>query len=239
MLVFLTTLLILLFSFPFFHQEMPAYITIHEVLFTFLLIAGLVIISATGKLIVVSVLLAVLASIIIWFNYVLGNTNLLLFGLFLEICFFSITIFSIIAHVLEFERVTADKIYGAVSAYVLIAISLAMVYTMIEIAEPNSFYFLQGLEYSDQAVTAHRLYFSEFIYFSFITITTLGYGDIIPLSKVAKGFASMEAVIGQLYVAVLIARLVGLHISHTHWIHVRRKEHKKNELGKTLKASDK
>ena len=52
------------------------------------------------------------------------------------------------------------------------------------------------------------------LYYSFITLTTLGYGDVVPVSAAARMFAAIEAVMGQLYLAVLVARLVGLHISH-------------------------
>lgn len=55
--------------------------------------------------------------------------------------------------------------------------------------------------------------FSDIIYFSFVTITTLGYGDIIPVSRMAKNLALLEAVWGQTYLTVLVARLVGLHLS--------------------------
>jgi len=227
MLVFLSCLIVLLFSFPFFHQEIPNYLIVLELLFTLLLIVGIVIISANERLVVISALLAILATVIIWFNYVLQDPNLLLFGMLLEVCFFSVTTVSILKHVIEYNRVSSDKIYGAVSAYILVAIIMAMLYTMIEISEPNSFYFAQGIQHTDGAISAHRLYFSEFLYFSFTTITTLGYGDIIPISKIAKSLTSIEAVAGQLYVAVLIARLVGLHISHAHWIETNRARKKK------------
>jgi voltage-gated potassium channel Kch len=56
--------------------------------------------------------------------------------------------------------------------------------------------------------------FANFIYYSFVTLTTLGYGDIVPVSPHARALSSLEAVIGQLFIAVLIARLVGMHIVH-------------------------
>ena len=53
------------------------------------------------------------------------------------------------------------------------------------------------------------------MYFSFITLTTLGYGDVVPVQGFARSLSGAEAVTGQLYVAILIARLVGLHIAHS------------------------
>jgi voltage-gated potassium channel len=58
-----------------------------------------------------------------------------------------------------------------------------------------------------------RGYFLQFQYFSFITITTLGYGDIIPLTDKASTLAICEAVVGQIYMVVLVAWLVGMHVS--------------------------
>jgi hypothetical protein len=54
----------------------------------------------------------------------------------------------------------------------------------------------------------------NFLYYSFVTLTTLGYGDITPASSPARSLSTLEAVTGQLYIAILVARLVGLHIVH-------------------------
>ena len=66
----------------------------------------------------------------------------------------------------------------------------------------------------EQSAT-HNPEIGPFIYYSFVTLTTLGYGDTIPLIPPARSFSFVEAVIGQIYLAVLIARLVGLHIVHS------------------------
>jgi hypothetical protein len=54
---------------------------------------------------------------------------------------------------------------------------------------------------------------SHFIYYSFVTMSTLGYGDITPISNPARSLSLLEAVVGQLYIAILIAKLVGMHIA--------------------------
>ena len=56
---------------------------------------------------------------------------------------------------------------------------------------------------------------AEMVYYSFVTLTTLGYGDIVPVSPSARALATLEALTGQLYLTVLVARLVGLHITHS------------------------
>lgn len=80
---------------------------------------------------------------------------------------------------------------------------------MIEGSRPGSFL----IERAQVANADERL--RQFMYYSFVTLTTLGYGDITPVSPAAKSFSFIEAVTGQIYIAVLIARLVGLHIAHS------------------------
>jgi len=136
----------------------------------------------------------------------------LLFGLFMETILFMIAIFYIVLHVLTMRKINEDKIFGAMGAYLLICILWALIYTMIEIYNPYSFSFDTGFTTTTSTMTVHRFYFSQFLYLSFVTFSTLGYGDIIPLTALSRTATSLQAVTGQLYVAILIARLVGLHI---------------------------
>ena len=216
MLILLCAIILLLIVFPFAHNRFPGYVVSMELFFTFLLIAGINVVSHNKKIVTVAALLALLAFVVVWFDYVLKSHYLLIFGLCLEILFFLITTVTIISHVLQYKKVTEDKIYGAICGYLLIGIVWAMLYTVVEIAFPNSFSFSSGLTLYADHNSAHRLYFTQFLYYSFVTLSTLGYGDIVPVTNEARAFSSLEAIIGQLYVAVLIARLVGLHISHTH-----------------------
>lgn len=235
MLFFLICLIALLVCFPFIHQHYPDYLYLIELLFTLLLIAGIFVTSNNKRLLTIMPLFALLSCIVIWFNFILKSQELLISGLVLEIIFFSLTTFIIIRHVLEYKHVSADKILGAVSAYLLLGVVWAMIYTVIEIAFPFSFYFSLGLQSHDVNLSQHRFFFSEFLYFSYVTLSTLGYGDIIPISEPARAMATLEAVSGQLYVAVLIARLVGLHISHTHWLQMMAREDAEANDDKTEK----
>jgi hypothetical protein len=82
----------------------------------------------------------------------------------------------------------------------------AFIYTVLENIHPGSFAISEG------HIEAGR---PLFIYYSFITITTLGYGDITPVTAPANSFALIEAVTGQIYLVVLVARLVGMHIAQS------------------------
>lgn len=217
MLLFLCCMLLLIISFPFIHQWYSNYLVLIEALFILLLVMGIYGISHNTKLMSIALLIAILSAIISWFNYFIDSRLWLLANLVLQIGFFTITTSAIITHVLSYKHVSADAIYGAISAYLLIGIIWAFIYTALELAQPGSFKFPEALTLNSIQLAQQRFYFAHFFYFSLVTLTTLGYGDMVPLTLGARGFASLEAIAGQLYIAVLIARLVGLHISHTHW----------------------
>ena len=105
-------------------------------------------------------------------------------------------------------RITTDRTAGAISVYLLLGLLWAMGYGLISAMDPEAF---KGLEpFSLDQPGAQQ----DYIYFSFVTLTTLGYGDMSPVSQVAKTAAWFEAIFGQLFLAVTIARLVSLEISH-------------------------
>ncbi len=215
LLIFLCLLLGLLVIFPFMQGPLGRYSALLELVFSLTLIMGIYIVSANKQLLTISVLLGAMIFTVIWFNLILQNHNLQLFGLVLEIVFFIMTTAVIISHVLSYRRVTADKIYGAICGYLLIGFVWALIYSLIEHANPGSFSMNQGLPQAYYYNTTLPNYLAHFIYFSFVTITTLGYGDITPITHVSRVLSAIEAVMGQLYIAILIARLVGLHISHS------------------------
>jgi hypothetical protein len=103
--------------------------------------------------------------------------------------------------------VTADKIYGALCVYLLIGLTWGFMFLTLEGVQPGSFSLGQGQPNGIAKDPA------TLVYFSFVTLSTVGYGDITPLSPPARSLAFMEAIIGQIYLAVLVARLVGLHIA--------------------------
>jgi hypothetical protein len=101
--------------------------------------------------------------------------------------------------------VTTDTLAGAVSAYLLMGITYGLAYGVIESIHPGSF--------RDTVEPGKHLAPSEYVFFSFVTLTTVGYGDIVPWGAHARSLVIIEAVTGIMYPAVLISRLVGLHHS--------------------------
>lgn len=128
---------------------------------------------------------------------------------FLNAAALAIAAGAILGDVVRAERVTAEKISGALSVYLLMGFVWAFAFTVLEVLQPGSFHWSGG------AAAPHgRDAFGDLFYFSFVTLATLGYGDITPVAEGARSLATLEAVGGQLYLAVLVARLVGLQITH-------------------------
>ncbi|MGK7895739.1 MAG: potassium channel family protein [Xenococcus sp. (in: cyanobacteria)] len=99
------------------------------------------------------------------------------------------------------KKVSGDTIKGGIAVFFLIGTFWALLYIIVYIFDPNSF---------TQPVDTESLFDSMF-YFSFTTLTTLGYGDISPLSNLARTLANLEAIVGVMYPAIYISRVVGLY----------------------------
>jgi hypothetical protein len=103
-------------------------------------------------------------------------------------------------------RITLHRVIGAVLLYLVIGFTFIALFCFVALLEPNAFAGLRPLQ--DNLAVA-----SNFGYFSFATLTSVGYGDIVPVHPYARGLANVEAIIGQLYPATLLARLVTLEIA--------------------------
>jgi len=102
-------------------------------------------------------------------------------------------------------RVTAHRVQGAVVLYLHVALIFTYVYALVLFLVPGAF--------GELVVTTDELVGGKLLYFSFTTLTTVGYGDIVPLHPFARSIANLEAIIGQLYPATLLARLVTLEVA--------------------------
>lgn len=126
-----------------------------------------------------------------------------------RIVYFMTVFFSIMKYVFDSSAVTIDKICGAISAYMVMGIGWAFVYSLFYQLDAQSFQIPEAL-LSTETVNS-----TWSIYFSFTTLTTLGYGDITPQTPAIQSYAIMQAACGQIFLAVIVARLVALQIVHS------------------------
>jgi hypothetical protein len=117
----------------------------------------------------------------------------------------AVTIGTIVARVVFGPgRVTYHRIVGAILPYLLIGVAFATLFALVGLADSNAF---KGVSIKDDAVLANEVF-----YLSFITLTSTGYGDIVPVHPWARSLCNIEGIIGQLYPAILLARLVSLEL---------------------------
>ena len=204
----LVSLLLLLLLAPLFEGTFLGLIVV-DIAYAAVLLSAVYAVSEKKHLSTLALVLVVPIIVGRWSNYFLNNDSFTLVVNSLTLAFFVFMVCAVLSHVLKNEEVTADKIYGALSVYLLIGVTWASLFTVIEGIRPQSFLIagVQGASIGEMS--------RHFTYYSFVTLTTLGYGDITPLTPTAKAFSYVEAVFGQIYLAVLIARLVGLHIAQS------------------------
>lgn len=131
----------------------------------------------------------------------------------LQTAFFGYTAVMILMDVLRHERVTAEKIRGSVCVYLLMGGTWAFGYLTVLSVDPTALGFT--VPAAAGVTSGAHMWIGDVLYFSFITLTSTGYGDIVPLTALTRWMAQLEATAGQLYIAILVARLVGLHIAHS------------------------
>jgi len=134
----------------------------------------------------------------------------LLFGTTL-LTFISYVIARFILFILTSPKVNSEVLSAGIVTYLMLAVWWSTAYSLVGLLVPNSF---GGLP-----AHVHRLYGFDALYFSVTTLTTVGYGEILPLSMPARMLAMMEALCGTLYVAVFVARLVSLNTSLSPVVH--------------------
>lgn len=178
--------------------------TLLDIFLTATILSGIYAVSSERRYRIIAAMFAVPMFACLWINrlHAIGFLTFC-FHLFF-ILFFSYSIAILLGFVFKSNVITRDVIYAAVVGYLFIGILWADFYVIFEYLKPGSFSF------SGEHIARNPF---DFTYYSFVTLTTLGYGDITPLTAKTKSFAMIEALIGQFYLTILIARLVGLHIS--------------------------
>jgi len=174
-----------------------------EVLYAGLFIVGIFIASDNRLQIIWSSSIAVLW-LVMAVIYALDPTNFwkIQVSSFILIVFHITMILVMLRYIFTARAVTLDVLYASIAVYFLLAFLFVPIYGMLETTSPGSFV--------DNTLHA-PMHWQQFAYYSLITLSTTGYGDVLPVSQWARMLAGFEATIGVLYVAILMARLVSLY----------------------------
>ncbi len=175
------------------------------------LLAGLWSLSRRKSVIVGGVALTALTLGMALLSHKLLSPALAVASLVCALVFLALTAGAVLAHVLQEKDVSTDTIFGGVCVYLLLCLVWAVIYSIMERAQPGSFG-TPGVPLFPPN-EAGSLLAPELIYYSLSTLTTIGPQTIHPVTGAAEAWTGLEAMAGQFYVAVLIARLVGLHTS--------------------------
>jgi hypothetical protein len=215
----LGTLVVLLISTPVVHQldlqSVKASRVILSMFFVFMLASAIFAVSESrGRSWICAGLLTV-AAVLDVLQTLGGGDGLLVFTYAANAVALAALVYEALRHLFRTRIVTFDTIAASLCVYLLLAVMWASIFSLIDVLQPEAFQF--NIEYT---LDKPRMRFGDSdavyaIYYSLVTITTLGYGDIVPVTGTARLAAALEAVMGSLYLAVLVARLVALHISGT------------------------
>lgn len=143
------------------------------------------------------------------FAYLTPYTTVDKLSLAINIVFFGYAIVLMYKSVFRASSINTNVILGAICVYLLMGAEWGMIDSLIDLLIPNSYNVATSAMMQERTDT---LLF-HFIYYSFVTLSTLGYGDIVPVSTPARFISALEAITGQIYLSVLVARLVGMHIT--------------------------
>ena len=174
------------------------------VLVAIVLLFALYLVAYNRKELIIGILLCAPAIATDWAGNSIDPTIPVYTHYLFAIAFLAYTCVHIFRYLFESEDISADMLYAAVCLYFIVGMIWAMIYALIEMYHPGSFQL-------DADLNNTRAVFSELLYFSYVTISTLGYGDMAPLTRIARSWATIEAIIGQFYLALVVARLVSLY----------------------------
>jgi uncharacterized protein (DUF2062 family) len=173
--------------------------------FLWILLSGVYAIANTRGPLIFSLTLVLLTTVLRWAYYFYQLNSLSILESMGNVILFIFIGVHILQFILRQRIITGELIYAGLSVYLIFGLAWASIYHVIDMWQPGSFILSKP--------DGPRQGFFQMWYFSMVTLTTLGYGDIAPASMVARTFVVLEAIMGQFYLAILIASLVGRNIA--------------------------
>lgn len=213
--------LILLFIFrP--YDRGPVYTSIWQILFVVVFLSAIFNCDHSKKVKVAATLFAVPAVILHWLQLISPHPFLAIVFLTLTTIFIFITTTSIIQQVVLNARVRLETLRGVVCAYFMVAFGFAFIYYLLDLITPGTFH----ADFFQPEMISHSRYLSEMMYYSFVTLLCIGYGDVIAVKDIGQTFTILEGIIGQFYIAILVSRLVAVYSFFEHKLHLVSKDQK-------------
>ena len=206
MIIFLTLLVVTVFVIPVVVTSSSLLDRIsQDVLLSAILVSGVVAASDRSKVFIWIALVVLVALVVRWAGWLAASGHGFVLRDYFGILSLTLLGAVIAKQVFGAGAITRDRMMGAVALYIMVGLVWADAYQLIYRTIPGAF-----AGSSAQDGSADR---STWVYFSFVTLTTVGYGDITPAARAARSLANLEGLIGQLYPAIVLARLVSLQVS--------------------------
>jgi hypothetical protein len=176
------------------------------------LLAALYTLNVSPAYFTVGIVLMVPAFVTRWALHWYRTPELEIFAALSACAFLFITVVGLVREIFSVKRVTLDTISAAICAYLLMGMAWAFLFAVVAMEHPGSFsrVLLVHSQASPMFMSMHN-----FFYYSFVCLTTTGFGDIAPASDAARALSILESVTGQMYLAILIARLVSLEVAQS------------------------
>lgn len=173
-----------------------------DLVFLILILVSLLVIGHKEKWLVGALILVALVELSIFIiQLYVGDAVVEIIKMLISSVFFVLMFVGCIYFTMQDETISITTLFGSLSAYLFLGLFFAYLYVLMELMNPLSF---NSLNTADHA---------SVIYFSFVTLTTLGFGDIYPITPIAQTFVWFEAYAGQCYLAVIMGQLVGRYVA--------------------------
>jgi voltage-gated potassium channel len=198
---FLLYSILLLLGIPPFLRDTRFSVLFFFIFLTVLLIACMNFLSRYRRFVIFTFLFFFLTFISGWLSYITDTENIAIARSIFVLTFFTIVLYNVLNEIRCSEVVNSNVVFGSIAAYLLLGIIGGNIFSFLDIVYPGSFNIRMNLH------TAN--------FFSFTTLTTVGYGSIYPVRPQAQSIASLFAMAGQLYLTILVAIIVGKYLLHS------------------------
>jgi voltage-gated potassium channel len=187
-------------------------VLLRDVIFTALILSGTFSLEFKKRTRNILIASGTVTIFLTWLSHFIINDWLKIAVFFSFFCFNMFIAVFMIRHIARSQKVTLNILINSINGYLLIGILGAVLLTMEEILRKIGFHLdAEGINFAGSGAQG----FHDYLYFSFVTMTTLGYGDVTPVSSFAKSTTIIIAVAGQLYLTILVATLVGKYLRRT------------------------